>query len=128
MPHRLGAVSVAICLTLLDVASSSPTPSRTQNVKTIPLSKLLSPSFSAKSLNEKGLARLAGYNDPANLRRLKEGLLEHTLKPANAKMPKRMASATVTNYDVTYVASVSVGGESFDLIVDTGSSNTWVRL
>ncbi|KAM0258916.1 hypothetical protein ACHAQJ_003572 [Trichoderma viride] len=35
------------------------------------------------------------------------------------------SSGSVTNEDVSYVASVSIGGKSFDLIVDTGSSNTW---
>ncbi|CAK3788785.1 acid protease [Lecanosticta acicola] len=35
------------------------------------------------------------------------------------------SSGTVTNEDVTYVAPVSIGGNTWQLIVDTGSSNTW---
>ncbi|KAL7911456.1 putative aspartic protease [Trichoderma velutinum] len=37
----------------------------------------------------------------------------------------RASSGPVTNEDVSYVASVTIGGRSWDLIVDTGSSNTW---
>lgn len=36
-----------------------------------------------------------------------------------------VSSGTVTNEDVTYVAPVSIGGKTWQLIVDTGSSNTW---
>ncbi|KAL6818037.1 putative aspartic protease [Trichoderma sp. SZMC 28013] len=35
------------------------------------------------------------------------------------------ANGPVTNEDVSYVASVTIGGRAYDLIVDTGSSNTW---
>lgn len=35
------------------------------------------------------------------------------------------ASGTVTNEDVTYVAPINIGGNTWQLIVDTGSSNTW---
>ncbi|KAL7952320.1 putative aspartic protease [Trichoderma compactum] len=35
------------------------------------------------------------------------------------------AAGPVTNEDISYVASVTIGGRSYDLIVDTGSSNTW---
>ena len=35
-------------------------------------------------------------------------------------------SAPVTNQLDSYVASVKVGSQTFSLIVDTGSSNTWV--
>ncbi|TVY87372.1 Polyporopepsin [Lachnellula willkommii] len=34
-------------------------------------------------------------------------------------------SGSVTNEDVSYVAPVSIGGKTWQLIVDTGSSNTW---
>ncbi|KAF7981201.1 hypothetical protein HWV62_34527 [Athelia sp. TMB] len=36
------------------------------------------------------------------------------------------SSATVTNQLDSYVAAVKVGSQTFSLIVDTGSSNTWV--
>ncbi|KAJ7742594.1 aspartic peptidase domain-containing protein [Mycena metata] len=35
-------------------------------------------------------------------------------------------SASVTNEIFSYIAEVTVGSQTFDLIVDTGSSNTWV--
>ncbi|KAM0469610.1 hypothetical protein ACHAPX_010388 [Trichoderma viride] len=34
-------------------------------------------------------------------------------------------SGPVTNELITYVAEVTIGGSTYDLIVDTGSSNTW---
>lgn len=36
------------------------------------------------------------------------------------------SSVGVENEDFSYVASVGVGSQTFSLIVDTGSSNTWV--
>ncbi|KAM3468186.1 hypothetical protein MY5147_008194, partial [Beauveria neobassiana] len=35
------------------------------------------------------------------------------------------ASGPAENDDVSYIASVAIGSASWDLIVDTGSSNTW---
>lgn len=37
------------------------------------------------------------------------------------------SSGSVTNEDVSYVASVSIGGSSFDLIVDTGCKSVLFR-
>ena|SRR3984885_12133895 len=37
-------------------------------------------------------------------------------------------SGKAINKDVSYVARVSFCSQTFDLIVDTGSSNTWVRI
>ena len=60
------------------------------------------------------------------------GLREHALGIKNDSSKsthgKRQSSITVTNQVVTYVASVGVGNPSslFNLIIDTGSSNTWV--
>ena len=48
---------------------------------------------------------------------------------ANAKgIVKRQASFGITNEAVTYVATVGVGTppSDFTLLIDTGSSNTWV--
>jgi len=36
-----------------------------------------------------------------------------------------LSSGTVTNDDVSYLAPVDIGGTTYQLIVDTGSSNTW---
>ncbi|CAK7238280.1 hypothetical protein SEUCBS140593_010506 [Sporothrix eucalyptigena] len=60
---------------------------------------------SIKNIVDKGHARISAIN-----------------KGSNAK---RQSSGTVTNEDVTYVAPVTVGGATWDLIVDTGSSNLW---
>ncbi|KZP09518.1 acid protease [Athelia psychrophila] len=59
-------------------------------------------SGSVKSTVAKDQARLAKYNSAAS------------------------SSATVTNDVDSYIAKVTVGSQTFDLIVDTGSSNTWV--
>ncbi|KAL5492367.1 hypothetical protein ACEPAI_3814 [Sanghuangporus weigelae] len=51
---------------------------------------------------------------------------------ANATLPfdvnKRASNVAVTNTAVTYTASVNIGspGTSYTLLIDTGSSNTWV--
>ncbi|KAJ7646298.1 putative cathepsin E, partial [Mycena polygramma] len=39
---------------------------------------------------------------------------------------KELASAPVVNEIFSYIAETTVGSQTFDLIVDTGSSNTWV--
>ncbi|KAJ6517433.1 putative aspartic protease, partial [Mycena vitilis] len=39
---------------------------------------------------------------------------------------KELASAPVINEIFSYIAETTVGSQTFDLIVDTGSSNTWV--
>ncbi|KAF7903608.1 uncharacterized protein EAF01_006657 [Botrytis porri] len=38
---------------------------------------------------------------------------------------KRAGSGAVTNDDVSYLAPIVIGGATWSLIVDTGSSNTW---
>lgn len=54
------------------------------------------------------------------------------LQDANATLPlefsKRASSFSVTNTAVTYVTSVKIGSPatSYTLLLDTGSSNTWV--
>jgi len=39
---------------------------------------------------------------------------------------RRQEEAPATNEAVSYIAEVGVGSQTFDLIIDTGSSNTWV--
>ncbi|KAL5501257.1 hypothetical protein ACEPAH_9644 [Sanghuangporus vaninii] len=50
------------------------------------------------------------------------------LKELGKTLSKRQSSFSVTNEAVTYVASVGVGSPptTYSLIIDTGSSNTWV--
>ncbi|KAK0388277.1 hypothetical protein NLU13_4522 [Sarocladium strictum] len=61
---------------------------------------------SLKGLVEKGQARLRNVNGAVHLN-------------------NDVSSGTVINEDASYVAPVKIGGSTYDLIVDTGSSNTW---
>lgn len=72
---------------------------------TVPV-KHVSTVKDVKTLVEKGQARLRKVNGDVEFR-------------------KESSSGTVTNEDVSYVAAVTIGGSTYNLIVDTGSSNTW---
>lgn len=50
------------------------------------------------------------------------------LDTSAAGLNRRQSSFGVTNTAVTYIASVGVGSPatSYDLLIDTGSSNTWL--
>jgi len=67
-----------------------------------PITKVSSKSITSIIANDQ--ARLANYNSASN----------------------SSSTATVTNDVESYIASVKVGSQTFNLIVDTGSSNTWV--
>ncbi|KAK0761647.1 hypothetical protein N5P37_006600 [Trichoderma harzianum] len=76
------------------------------SAKTAALSvKRISNVKSLKNIVQKGQARINKINGVKDL--------------------EARASGPATNEDVSYVASVTIGGQSWDLIVDTGSSNTW---
>ncbi|CAO3695755.1 unnamed protein product [Umbelopsis ramanniana] len=47
-------------------------------------------------------------------------------KSKASELAAASASVTAENVDFSYVTSVKVGTQTFSLIVDTGSSNTWV--
>ncbi|TGO20589.1 hypothetical protein BPAE_0283g00010 [Botrytis paeoniae] len=64
---------------------------------------------SIKNIVDKGHARLNKVNGIAT----------------TAKRATAVSSGAVTNEDVSYVAPVVIGGATWSLIVDTGSSNTW---
>ena len=49
-----------------------------------------------------------------------------TAAPPGTGVSGPSAFFDVTNTVVSYLAEVKVGSQTFDLIVDTGSSNTWV--
>ncbi|KZT33267.1 family A1 protease [Sistotremastrum suecicum HHB10207 ss-3] len=53
---------------------------------------------------------------------------KYLLSRGNDPLEKRTASINVTNVGTTYVASVGVGtpATTYSLLIDTGSSNTWV--
>jgi hypothetical protein len=90
------ALSTAFVTSL--VLSAFATPIERESFVTIPIKKV-SNIKSAKDLLEKDLRR---YSAAA------------------------ASSGTVTNALDSYIAPVKVGSQTFNLIVDTGSSNTWV--
>jgi streptogramin lyase len=91
---------VRIALTTAFVASLAVAAIATpvQTVHTVPLKKV------AKVTSSKALFE-------SDLRRFKAGAT---------------SSGAVENDLVSYTAPVKIGSQTFDLIVDTGSSNTWV--
>ncbi|KAH8115423.1 acid protease [Phellopilus nigrolimitatus] len=64
----------------------------------------------------------------ADIDRARAAHLISSSKARPGQLDRRTASVDVTNTVVTYVASVGVGSPptSYDLLIDTGSSNTWV--
>ncbi|EEA29030.1 hypothetical protein TMatcc_002608 [Talaromyces marneffei ATCC 18224] len=91
--------------TLLAASAAFASPiERQAKTEVLPL-KRVSNLTSMKNLVSKGQARLGKVNGVAAI--------------------EARSSGPVTNEDVTYVAGVSIGGTTYDLIVDTGSSNTW---
>jgi len=97
------ALSTAIVLSFSLSALGSPVAREEKPFLTHPITKKTGNSIA--NIIAKDTARLAHYN-----------------KDASAAV----YSGTVTNEDDTYVAAVTVGTQVFSLIVDTGSSNTWV--
>jgi Eukaryotic aspartyl protease len=67
-------------------------------------------SITAQDVLDRDLARIAAYNDKSE------------------SLSTRAKNGVAVNEDVSYVAPVSFCSQSFQLIVDTGSSNTWVRV
>ncbi|KAJ7196213.1 aspartic peptidase domain-containing protein [Mycena pura] len=55
-----------------------------------------------------------------------KALLARDLGRFNPDAAAAVGEAPATNEDDTYVVATKVGSQTFDLIVDTGSSNTWV--
>ncbi|KAF7342908.1 Aspartic protease [Mycena sanguinolenta] len=85
------------------VSAAVATPVATPNVLSIPIRKTASGSTkSIKALMARDLVRF------------------------NSDAAAAVGEAPATNEDDTYVAATKIGTQTFDLIVDTGSSNTWV--
>lgn len=82
--------------------SAAPLESRAETI-VLPLKKH-SNVTSINNIVQKGHARLSAING------------EH----AAASRAVAVSSGTVTNEDVSYVAPVSIGGKTYELIVDTG--------
>ncbi|OCH85903.1 aspartic proteinase precursor [Obba rivulosa] len=77
-----------------------------------------------RRLNLTGKSTIADL-DRARVRSMQNGVFS---RPARAKSAASVFNVPVTNEAVSYVATVGVGSPATDysLIVDTGSSNTWV--
>ncbi|TVY23448.1 Polyporopepsin [Lachnellula hyalina] len=97
----------AALLTAAVAVSASPVERRQAKTAVLPLTHV-SNVTSIKNIVSKGQARMNHIN----------GIETVSASPA-------VSSGTVTNEDVSYVAPVSIGGKTWQLIVDTGSSNTW---
>ncbi|KAF8317083.1 acid protease [Clavulina sp. PMI_390] len=101
---RTLAATGLVALALLPLVTSAPS-TLTKRVS-LPIKKRGSNTSTSKDIVNRDLARLAHYN--------------------SRSFSKRDAVGTVTNEDVSYVALVTICGKEYSLIVDTGSSNTWV--
>ncbi|SPJ78649.1 probable aspartic proteinase precursor [Fusarium torulosum] len=98
----------SITLTLITAAGISASPLEIRaKTAVLPLKHVTNVS-SIKGIVQKGQARIHKANGQA---------VTSTHVDAS--------SGPVTNEDVSYVAPVVIGGKTWELIVDTGSSNTW---
>ncbi|KAH7930919.1 acid protease [Leucogyrophana mollusca] len=82
---------------------------------TLPIARKLNTQGGAINLLQHDQARAAGLRDRADA-------------ISSGKLDRRTASIAVINEATSYIAQVGVGSPAttYDLIVDTGSSNTWV--
>lgn len=103
----LSALSLAVLATL---ASSTPTPPTLRSTVVLPIRKSSVGTYSAKELVDHDIARLSHYNQPHH----------------GSNNRRTNYSGPATNTLVSYTAEISICGEKYQLIVDTGSSNTWV--
>ena len=103
------ATSLALAASLSTLGLVSALPAQNEKRVVIPVRKGTSGQpITAHDVVERDTARIAVYN--------------RNSKPLSA----RASSGTAINEDVTYIAQVSFCSQTFNLIVDTGSSNTWV--
>ncbi|CEI41856.1 hypothetical protein FVEN_g3800 [Fusarium venenatum] len=99
----------AVTLTLAAAAAVSASPLEPRaKTAVLPLKHVVKAS-SIKAIVQKGQARIQKVNGEASFH----------LDAVSS------SSGSVTNEDVSYVAPVVIGGKTWNLIVDTGSSNTW---
>jgi len=95
----------AALLTAAVAVSASPVERRQAKTAVLPLTHV-SNVTSIKNIVSKGQARMNHIN----------GIETVSASPA-------VSSGTVTNEDVSYVAPVSIGGKTWQLIVDTGCTS-----
>ncbi|KAF8560104.1 acid protease [Imleria badia] len=108
------AASLLTTLLLALSIVATPVEVRTPHV-TLPFAKRINTRGGAIKLVEHDQARAAALKDRGA-----------TIQ--NGKLDRRAGSIAVTNEAVRYIAAVGVGSlaTTYNLIVDTGSSNTWV--
>jgi len=97
-----------VALALVGFSSASPLESRSAAIK-VPLTRVIAEGASARDLIESDRAVINS-------------------RIGGSENKKRQTSVAVANGVVSYLASVGVGSPAttYSLIVDTGSSNTWV--
>ncbi|KAG6380940.1 aspartic peptidase domain-containing protein [Boletus reticuloceps] len=108
--------AASLLTTLLLALSIAATPVEIRSPPvTLPFAKRINTSGGAINLVQHDQSRAAAIKDRG-------------AAIQSGKMDRRAASIAVTNEAVSYIASVGVGNPAttYDLIVDTGSSNTWV--
>jgi hypothetical protein len=107
------ALKATFIASVLALATAGPLRRQDASVLTLPLTKI---SGSLRDIVNKDQGRLAYYATPGP----RLGNLGSN-DDSNSS-----SSAPVTNTVDSYIAAVTVGSQTFNLVVDTGSSNTWV--
>lgn len=101
------ASHLALSASIISLVSA--VPAQNDKFLIIPVRKGTSGNpITAKAVVERDISRIASYN-------VKSGSLT-----------ARASSGVAINKDVSYVAGVAICTTIYDLIIDTGSSNTWV--
>ncbi|KAJ7720802.1 putative cathepsin E [Mycena metata] len=72
------------------------------------------------------LAKISSVTNSTNIVAHDQARLNHYFKKNPVEELATTGSGAVTNEIFSYIAKTKVGSQTFDLIVDTGSSNTWV--
>ncbi|KAH8557088.1 family A1 protease [Umbelopsis sp. PMI_123] len=103
------SLAIALATALFGVSSAAPTGSTKAIVVSLPFSRATSaPNWKQAITADKNRAsRFSGTSK-------------------NAELAVAATSVSAENVDFSYVTNVEVGTQTFSLIVDTGSSNTWV--
>lgn len=104
-------ISAKLAIAAVALQSVYAAPSTPEKRITIPVRKGTSGHpITAKDVVDHDLARIASYNGRSH------------------SLVARASSGSAINVDVSYLAAVQICTQTFDLIVDTGSSNLWVRV
>lgn len=104
---RLSA-KLALAASVASLVAAAPAPIEENFVRIPVKQRTSSRAFTAKDILAKDNARITHYNARSNGKQT------------------RQSSAAIYNELYSYIATPTVGDTVFDLIIDTGSSNTWV--